>query len=89
MIIIMILILNCKYLISLSLLYIIEHISAFYLFILFFPVEYVFCLFISFHQQFLKVNRQGQVIYFSFSAILDLRNVDIHTTNNFASYLVI
>ena len=33
----------------------------------------------------LKVNRQGQVIYFSFSEITDLRNVKIDTTINSAS----
>ena len=33
----------------------------------------------------LKINRQGQVIYFSFYEIPDLRNVQIDTTINSAS----
>ena len=33
----------------------------------------------------LKVNRQGQVIYFNFFEILDLRNVKINTKINSAS----
>ena len=33
----------------------------------------------------LKVNRQGQVIYFSFSEIPDLRNVKVDTKINSAS----
>ena len=33
----------------------------------------------------LKVNRQDQVIYLSFSEICDLRNVKIDITINFAS----
>ena len=33
----------------------------------------------------LKVNRQGQVIYFNFFEILDLRNVEIDTKINSAS----
>ena len=35
----------------------------------------------------LKVNRQGQVIYFNFFEISDLRNVEIDTKINSASYL--
>ena len=35
----------------------------------------------------LKVNRQGQVIYFNFFEISDLRNVEIDTNINSASYL--
>ena len=35
----------------------------------------------------LKVNRQDQVIYSSFSDMPDLRNVEIDTRINFASWL--